>query len=344
MTGGAKPEASALLNALPQPVLLLNPKGLVEAVSPKAATLLGAWITGRSYVSVLRQPELLGVIDQAFYDARAGEAAFLNTRDGVTTEYRAIVSPIDYAGYVMVSFENVSHVSELASLRRDFVANVSHELRSPITAILGFVDTIQGPAKGDAAATDRFLSLMKTEATRMNRLVSDLLSLSKLEAQARSKPEETVDLVHVIAQVRDALPVLSGYPSERFDLPRMARVEGDFDQLQQVAINLIENAFKYGGDPPVVEIALNETENDPAFRAPAWCLSVRDHGKGIAAWHIPRLTERFYRIDAHRSRAQGGTGLGLAIVKHIVKRHRGRLHITSEQGVGSCFRVFLPRM
>jgi two-component system, OmpR family, phosphate regulon sensor histidine kinase PhoR len=246
---------------------------------------------------------------------------------------------------VVLSFEDMTAMEESNQIRRDFVANVSHELRTPLTALLGFVETLKGAARDDAKARERFLGIMEREAGRMARLVDDLLSLSRVEQEERLRPREMVDLDSIIRQVINVLgPVAAGSRIELvFSGPqRRVEVPGDAAQLQQVATNLIENAIKYGGQGHRVEVRLSDIIQQSALRGPGVEFSVTDEGDGIEAHHIPRLTERFYRVDNHRSRELGGTGLGLAIVKHIVNRHRGRLRVDSVLGEGSTFRVLLP--
>lgn len=230
-------------------------------------------------------------------------------------------------------------------MRRDFVANVSHELRTPLTALMGFVETLRGAAKDDPVARDRFLAIMEREAGRMNRLVGDLLSLSRVEAEERRRPTTGTDLGAVLRGAMQALAPLA--EARQVQLLREGLTEGlkipaDPDQLTQVFTNLIENAIKYGGSGGEVRISVDKIDYEPVLRGAALRVVVADRGEGIDPIHLPRLTERFYRIDTHRSREQGGTGLGLAIVKHIVLRHRGRMKIESEKGQGSRFLILLP--
>lgn len=236
-------------------------------------------------------------------------------------------------------------MAQAGQMRRDFVANVSHELRTPLTSLMGFIETLRGPARDDAGARDRFLGIMEDEAGRMNRLIGDLLSLSRVESDVRVRPRTQLDLTGVLKTTLRNLNPLA-VENDVVLAPEIAEpplvLLGDSDQLIQVFTNLIENAIKYGGSGKTVEIAVQSHLHDPALRRPAVHVVVRDHGPGIDALHIPRLTERFYRADNHRSRALGGTGLGLAIVKHIINRHRGRLKIASELGKGARFTVILP--
>jgi two-component system phosphate regulon sensor histidine kinase PhoR len=230
-------------------------------------------------------------------------------------------------------------------MRRDFVANVSHELRTPLTAISGFVETLQGAAKDDPEARMRFLTIMAAETERMNRLVRDLLHLSRVEAEERIRPETRVDLAAIARSVGDSLQPVAQAAEVRLALEGVEapiELRADADQMVQVLTNLTENAIKYGSPAgATVTLAL---KRDTGPRGPVLRVDVVDQGAGIDARHIPRLTERFYRVDSHRSRAMGGTGLGLAIVKHIVQRHRGRLVIESEPGSGSKFSVLLPML
>jgi two-component system phosphate regulon sensor histidine kinase PhoR len=249
-------------------------------------------------------------------------------------------------GAVLVSFQDVTHLEQAVQMRRDFVANVSHELRTPQTALMGFIETLRGPARDDPAARDRFLSIMEGEAGRMNRLVGDLLSLNRVESEERVRPKERVNLSVTLRDTLSSLRPLADDAAVKLELaaPEEAVfVVGDADQLRQVFTNLIENAIKYGGSGGRVDVVLSASDRDPAVRGPAARVQVIDKGPGIDPVHLPRLTERFYRADNHRSRELGGTGLGLAIVKHIINRHRGRLRVESELGQGAVFTVILPR-
>ncbi|WP_299651409.1 ATP-binding protein [uncultured Jannaschia sp.] len=338
---------AAVLDALLEPALLLDANGRVAVANGAAQERLGVWVVGRSYVSVLRQPSLLAPVEDAFAEGTPGRARFTHSSGEVETLYEVRVSPLPARSgqrQVLLVFRDVSELRAGESMRRDFVANVSHELKTPLTAILGFIETLQGPARDDPKGQARFLSLMALEASRMNRLVSDLLSLSRLEGQSRRRPTDRLDLIVVLGEAID--PIRPGAEAEgvTFDLhgPDAAPAPGDRDQLIQVFANLLENAIKYGARPGTVEIVVDRIAREPVIRGPAWRIAVSDQGPGIAPEHIPRLTERFYRVDTGRSRATGGTGLGLAIVKHIVNRHRGRLRIESEPGQGTRVTVTLP--
>jgi two-component system phosphate regulon sensor histidine kinase PhoR len=245
---------------------------------------------------------------------------------------------------VLCAFEDITEAEKIGQMRRDFVANVSHELRTPLTALLGFIETLQGPARDDAAARARFLGIMAREAMRMNRLVRDLLSLSRVEAEERVRPTDRVDIAAIMASVATTLRPMAEAAGvalvlEGTEAP--AVVTADADQMTQVLHNLVENAVKYGSAGKLVTMTLQHLPEAPALRGPALSITVADRGEGIDPIHLPRLTERFYRVDSHRSREGGGTGLGLAIVKHIVNRHRGRLRIDSEKGQGTTFTILL---
>ena len=246
---------------------------------------------------------------------------------------------------ILVALRDISHVEEAEQQRRDFVANVSHEMRSPLTVLAGFIETLKGPARNDPVATLNFLDIMDREAQRMARLVSDLLSLSRVESEERVRPKAQVSLSEVLRATLAALrPQFedAGIVVEFRDMPDAPLIPGDRDQLVQVFHNLVENALKYGGSGGKIELTLDRFDQMPGFAGSVMKVSVRDFGDGIDALHLPRLTERFYRVDGHRSRTMGGTGLGLAIVKHIINRHRGRLSIRSTRGEGSTFAVVLP--
>jgi two-component system phosphate regulon sensor histidine kinase PhoR len=340
-----RPLLPDLLAALPLPTLAIDREERIVAMNTAAQTLVGAAALDRHYINVLRQPTVVDAVEQCQRDGKPREAHYLSSDGGNDTRYQVYVSKVNGSDYVLLSFQDITQLAKASQMRRDFVANVSHELRTPLTALMGFIETLRGPARDDAPARDRFLGIMTGEAERMNRLVGDLLSLSRVESEERLRPTQKVDLRYVVqSTVRNLNPL--AVEANVTLLPRMADVDlpmiGDSDQLLQVFTNLIENAIKYGGNGKTVEIDVATTLRDPAMRGPAVRVTVTDHGPGIDPLHIPRLTERFYRADSHRSRALGGTGLGLAIVKHILSRHRGRLKIDSELGTGSQFTVILP--
>ncbi len=337
------------LEALPLAALVVDEDERIVMANPVASALFGAILAGRPLVTVLRQPPVAEAILAARTTGDRQMARVLH-QDGprdtiLMLNVAQVPLPPRFGRGFLLCFDDLTEREAAAQMRRDFVANVSHELRTPLTALLGFIETLQGPARSDPAAQARFLGIMASEAGRMNRLVQDLLSLSQVEAQERIRPVGEVDLCGLIAStlrgltpLAESVRVTLGH--DGLDNPCV--IPGDADQIRQVLTNLIENGIKYGGVDGRVTVSLARKERDATLRGPAVRIDVRDSGPGIEEIHIPRLTERFYRIDNHRSRAMGGTGLGLAIVKHIVNRHRGRLRIESVAGQGSTFSVILP--
>ena len=333
--------------ALPIPVMLIGPTERIEIVNQPAKRLFGTDGTGRHYITALRQPSVLDAVEQTLRDGVSRQSRYLATENARDTTWKVSVAavPLENATYALLSCEDVSAVEEAGQMRRDFVANVSHELRTPLTALLGFVETLKGAARDDPEARARFLDIMDREAGRMARLVADLLSLSRVEEEERHRPMNDVELCALIAGVAATFEPVAARSGATLNLTLPAGplvVPGDPGQLRQVVTNLIENAIKYGRTGSSVDISVTQVTDDPTLRSDAVRITVTDHGEGIAPHHLPRLTERFYRVDAHRSREVGGTGLGLAIVKHIVSRHRGRLRIESKLGQGSTFTVVLP--
>ena len=337
----------SLLASVPLPMVVIGPDARLLAMNDRAEGLIEGSLLGRHHTSAMRQPNLVAAIEAALQQGHAGMVIPVAFGGAYESLWRVTVTPLglgDGRG-VVCAFENVTEQEQIGQVRRDFVANVSHELRTPLTSLIGFIDTLRGPARDDAEARQRFLDIMEREASRMNRLVRDLLSLSRVEAQERLRPTETIDLR---ASIQLALSALRQTVEDAGVTVILAGAEGvlmvpaDADQLVQVWQNLVENAVKYGGHGKTVTIRLSAIDHDPVLRGAGVRVDVSDQGDGIDPVHLPRLTERFYRVDTHRSRAQGGTGLGLAIVKHIVNRHRGRFRIESEIGKGSVFTVILP--
>ena len=337
----------SILAGLPLPVVLIGRDERVAGMNPLAEAMFGPAGRGRHYITVLRQPALLDCVEEALRLRQPRNVRYLRTEVAREATYDVTARPIGTppGEAVIVTFTDVTEREQVGQIRRDFVANVSHELKTPLTALLGFIETLKGPAREDAAARGRFLDIMEREAGRMNRLISDLLSLSRVEAEERMRPETRVDVAALLrASVQTLRPLAtdSGVGIS-LDIPEQeVPVLGDADQLTQVFHNLIENGIKYGGTGGALRVVMTRSERELAFRGPGVRIDVIDSGEGFDPVHIPRLTERFYRVDNHRSRAMGGTGLGLAIVKHIVNRHRGRFRIDSTPGQGSTFSVMLP--
>lgn len=330
--------AASLIHALPDPVILIGADGRVAALNAPAIAVLGGDVTGWPHVTALRQPVLLDAIARCSETAAAQTASYSNTDGARDTGWD--VSVMRAGEHVVLSFRDTTAARDADAKRRDFVANVSHELRTPLTSLIGFIETLRGPAKDDPAANARFLGIMDQEAGRMHALVEDLLSLSHVEDLERVRPTDTVDLKKLAADVLAGLGPVAEASNVALvqDAPdHRVEVLGDGQQLSQVLRNLVENAIKYGGADRDVVVRLSGGQDGAAAT-----LSVIDQGEGIAAHHIARLTERFFRVDSHRGRGAGGTGLGLAITKHIITRHRARLRITSEIGQGSEFAVIFP--
>ncbi|OYU39025.1 MAG: two-component sensor histidine kinase [Pseudorhodobacter sp. PARRP1] len=331
----------AILGGLPFPVILIASDERIVQASAAAVAMFGGALLDRHHALSFRQPEFLRAIARALQQGESGRVRLTLAGAGQDTIYDVTVSPLPQGA--LCAFEDRSAWEQMDQMRRDFVANVSHELRTPLTALLGFIETLRGPARNDAPARDRFLAIMASEAERMNRLVRDLLHLSRVEAEERVLPGDDVDIAALLRSVAVSLrPVAetAGVAIRVDGADQALIIRADHDQMTQVLTNLVENAVKYGSPAGAeVRVALAQ-EKGP--RGAQLRISVSDQGEGIDPFHIPRLTERFYRVDGHRSREKGGTGLGLAIVKHIVNRHRGRLIIESQKGRGSRFSVLLP--
>jgi two-component system, OmpR family, phosphate regulon sensor histidine kinase PhoR len=343
--------ADALLAHIPDPVILVDQRAVVVEASAAARTLMPGLKTGHPLSFALRSPDVLGGIDDVL---ASGEPLKVEYSERVPTErtfevhigpLRADASKVDVRSGVVLFFRDLTSARRLEVMRADFVANASHELRTPLASVLGFIETLQGPARNDANARERFLGIMREQAQRMKRLIDDLLSLSRIEMRAHVSPTELVDLTSIAAHMIETLSPFSrdrGVTIQAKLPDHPLRVRGDRDELLRVVENLIENAVKYGESGGKVDVELVRIEAADERTVPQAVLSVRDYGPGIAPEHLPRLTERFYRVDVAQSREKGGTGLGLAIVKHIANRHRGRLDIASEPGQGAHFTVTLP--
>lgn len=320
--------ATELLDLLDTPALLLR-GGRIAHANPAAISLFGAHVRGQDIRLALRHPDVVALV----MSGKNGSVKVTGlSTSGSLWEVRAN-SLSD--GQQLLTLTDLSVQTSVARAHADFVANASHELRTPLAAILGYVETLKdAKAGGDEGTRNRFLGIIGKEAQRMQALVEDLMSLSRIEAVKHEQPTDRVDMVAIarrcVGEVAEQERIsLSCDVAEAFVL-------GDQGQLAQVLRNLIENAFKYGAADGHVWVTLEQGQT-------GWIsLSVRDEGEGIAPEHMPRLTERFYRADAARSRQVGGTGLGLSIVKHIVERHRGRFDIVSRSGSGTTATCIFP--
>jgi two-component system phosphate regulon sensor histidine kinase PhoR len=340
-----------VVDAVPEPAVVLDGTGHVTHANDMAEELFGSRRLGMHAASISRDPELLEAVDEAL---DTGATRLVELHERVPVERRLLVTIASLSRMratptgpaLLVSFQDLSDQDRLTRMRADFVANASHELRTPLASLRGFVETLQGAAKDDPQARERFLRVMSEQAERMTRLIDDLLSLSRVEMREHLPPGERVDLNDAAAHVIQTLQPLAAKADTAiefagFDGPAVIR--GDRDEIVQVFQNLVQNAIKYGkaGGRIGVRVAHEAPGNGRGAR---YVVSVTDDGPGIAPQHLPRLTERFYRVNVAASREKGGTGLGLAIVKHILNRHRGELNVVSKLGQGSTFSVALPAL
>jgi two-component system phosphate regulon sensor histidine kinase PhoR len=334
--------ARSLAEAVDDPLIVFDRAGTAVHVNEAARSAFGALAPGLSLLMKFRAPEMQSAIERVRTGTVANEVVDYAERVPMERVYRATVSAIGRGtGLNVVVFKDQSEARRIDRMRADFIANASHELRTPLASISGFVETLRGPARSDAAARDKFLQIMQNQTARMARLIDDLLSLSRLEMKPYLPPGAKVDVRQVVESVIDSLAPLateSGVVVERNLGDRPVEVRGDRDELFQVFENLLENACKYGQSGGRVVVSVDKAEAGDSEVA----VTIRDFGPGIPEEHIPRITERFYRVDVDNSRAQKGTGLGLAIVKHIMTRHNGRLTIRSKPGEGAAFTVHLP--
>ena len=354
----AEPEQHAdsyeALEAVPLAILVVDRRRDIRWANDRTRQLLGEAVAGRSLMGVLRHPPLIDALDQVLGSHSQDPAAVESVETPIGRD-RLLIADLKRldADRVLIALKDASAEHRLERLRSDFIANVSHELKTPLATLTGFIETLRGPAKGDLDAHERFLGIMHEQAGRMSRLVADLLSLSRIELNEHARPSGGVELSDVIGRVANALSLRAAERNMKIELPggSMGRAIGDAEELTQVFQNLIDNAIKYGRPGTAVTVSATRIADPVEIKAhlpglrrakAMIAVAVADRGEGIAREHIPRLTERFYRIDAARSRDLGGTGLGLAIVKHVVNRHRGSLEIESVPGEGSTFTVYLP--
>ncbi|WP_394708194.1 ATP-binding protein [Breoghania sp.] len=338
------------VDALSQPCFIIDRRGVTRYVNEIASQRFPSVKPGDPLSFGLRPPALLEALDRV---SGGGAAERISWGEKVPTEswFEAHIAPMQLPqsrsatvgapNFVLVSVRDLSEQHRLERMRADFVANASHELRTPLASLTGFIETLQGAAREDPAARDRFLKIMQEQAQRMGRLIDDLLSLSRIELKAHVRSDARADLGEIARSVAEALrPVAAeqGVTLE-LDLPEdPMTVVGERDELVQVLGNLVENAAKYGMEGERVLVSCSR-ETAAGERGGEWRLSVRDWGPGIAAKHLPRLTERFYRVEDASSHLMKGTGLGLAIVKHILNRHRARLEVKSAPGEGATFTI-----
>jgi two-component system, OmpR family, phosphate regulon sensor histidine kinase PhoR len=349
---GAIPGQAALIDALigglPSPAIVLDRDGRVLAFNKKAEAVAPALRRGEPALIALRMPELVDAVRRAGKRREAQRVEFFE-RVPLDRWFEAFVNPVRLSAgdpgsdILLMTFNDLTPLRRVEEMRADFIANASHELRTPLAALSGFIETLQGRAKDDVSAREKFLGIMRAQAGRMARLIDDLLSLSRIELNAHLQPNTPVDLAPIVRQVADGLQTLARDRDVEIKLsipPEPLIVPGERDELIRALENLVENALKYGAAGKRVDIALMRAQTRSGGEEAR--LTVRDYGPGIAPEHVPRLTERFYRVDVAESRAQGGTGLGLALVKHILNRHGGRVSIESTPGQGAAFTMHMP--
>jgi two-component system phosphate regulon sensor histidine kinase PhoR len=339
--------SNSVLAALPDPIILINERREVMRVNAAARELLGENLLRRDLAAALRNPAVLKATDSVLKTG-IGQQIEFDLSLQVDRHLRAGIVPLPghVPGAIGDGYAALLILNDLTSLKRaeqmraDFVANASHELRTPLSTLVGFIETLQGPAADDSEAQKRFLAIMQQQAARMARLVDDLLSLSRIELNEHLPPTGLVDAASILRSVAQTLELKAEARAMRIELKLdngLPPVLGDEEELAQLFQNLIDNAIKYARRDTAITVSAVRSNK----LRPGVAVSVRDCSDGIPRLHLPRLTERFYRIDTARSREMGGTGLGLAIVKHIVNRHRGVLEIDSELGQGSVFTAHL---
>jgi len=346
-------EREILVDSLPDILVMCNDSQIIVRTNRTARAIFGQNLANKPLSAVIPNDVLLNGVSAVIEELRGREVEF-RIDDPTPRDFHAIIErfPIASSGgiSVIITLNDVTELKRVEKMRADFVANASHEIRTPLASIKGFIETLRGPAKDDVAARDEFLKVMDEQATRMTNLISDLLSLSKIEMNAHTLPEGKVDILRIIRNEKENFSWAAKEKDMTIKIElsdTLPPARGEERELMQVFHNLIGNAIKYGNAGTEVAIIARVTSmlpQDPNFvrHHRAICVSIVDRGEGISKEHLPRLTERFYRVDSARTRTIGGTGLGLAIVKHIINRHRGVLTIDSVVGEGSTFSVYLP--
>lgn len=325
-----------LINAMPDAAMIIGGNGHVLVANPAAREALGLDPLGLAVKSILRHNAFHGGVAEV-RETQQPVHIELDLPSRPPRQFNASIALISTSGDVLVVLRDLTREQRIERMRSDFVANASHEMRTPLAAIIGTIETLQGAAKNDAKARERFFDSMLAQGKRMKRLIDDLLTLSRIELNEHVRPNAQVELSDVARQAKSNLVALIAEAKIEVNINSTQRavVAGDADELLQVTQNLIENAIKYGASGAKIDVSCSA---ERGFGV----LEVRDYGRGIAEDHIPRLTERFYRVSTQESRARGGTGLGLAIVKHIISRHRGKLDIASKLGEGAAFKISIP--
>lgn len=346
-----QPEAAlqksfAILNTIPDPHLILDQQGSVVHANSAFTSTFGVLENGASALLRFRSPDMQSMFRAAMSNKVLEPVELIESKP-FERFFSVSARPLELAemqNLIMVHFDDLTAAKHTERLRSDFIANASHELRTPLASLTGFIETLSGPARNDASARDRFLGIMQEQAERMSRLIDDLLTLSRFETGAGKAEFEKVNVSDVLEHVVDALRPMGAQIGttihwDKSALSEEAFVHGNRDELIQLFENLTENAIKYGSENGNVQIEVETLQYSDEH-----CITIRDDGPGISEEHLPRLVERFYRVDVETSRGKQGTGLGLSIVKHITQRHRGRLKINSSMGAGTAFVVTLPKM
>ena len=353
-------------------MFILDREGIIELANKPGEELNGATgVEGRHFATVLRAPAVFDAVEHAL-EKKGNRVVEFNTMGSIERACRAFVAPLettpDGSVRALVFIRDLTSERRVEQMRADFIASASHELRTPLSSLIGFIETMRGPAKKDPDAQKKFLKIMQSQALRMQRLVADLMSLSRIELNEHIPPSGKIDVVELVQDVIESLQPLFekaeaivDFIEDDRELPKI--IIGDRDELFQTVQNLLDNAVKYGGSPAMVKIRLGrgtapelQPDGGPTHRAGDSAqqtaaragltvadliyLQVRDFGPGIERVDLPRLTERFYRVSIEQSKKSGGTGLGLAIVKHIINRHQGGFQIESRLGGGSAFNCY----
>jgi two-component system phosphate regulon sensor histidine kinase PhoR len=366
--------AEGVAEALPDPLFILDTSGVVEHANPAAEEFLNArGVEGRHFAATLRAPNVYEAVE-AVAKGEGPRVVEFSTLGSVERHCRGYVAPLKSAGErerILVFVRDLTSERRVEQMRADFVASASHELRTPLASVLGYIETLRGHAKDDPEARERFLTIMQSQAVRMQRLVADLMSLSRIELHEHVPPREEVDLPAIAEEVIESLRPMFDQAAAIVDFENFGGspipVVGERDELFQAIQNLLDNAVKYGGDPAMIKLRVgrgaapslaqdgevSHRAGDTAAQVAARLgrdvsdiayVQVRDFGPGIERAVLPRLTERFYRVNVERSKKSGGTGLGLAIVKHIINRHKGGLEVESRLAGGTAFNCYLPAM
>jgi two-component system phosphate regulon sensor histidine kinase PhoR len=346
-------EREILVDTLPDILIMVNDSRQIVRTNRAARAIFGQNLAKKPLRDVIQNDSLMDAVTSVIQDLKGREVEF-RIQEPVLRDFLAIIErfPVPSAGGIstIITMNDITELKSVEQMRADFVANASHEIRTPLASIKGFIETLIGPAKDDAQAREEFLQIMLDQADRMQQLINDLLSLSKIEMNANAVPVDPVDLVKVIRKVQADLTMNADSKQMQViaDIhDNLPLVKGDSNELRQVIYNLVSNAIKYGYSGSEVRVKAkitSELPSDIKMRnlQRVVMVSVSDQGEGIPRQHLPRLMERFYRVDSARTREIGGTGLGLAIVKGIVVRHRGAITVDSIEGEGSTFTVYLP--